>query len=185
MQSRPLVPPYHGSGSSSFLKRRESHKGKSVVLSRTHCQLPEVDQCGLWASACTNLSLWAGLKLKLLQNPQQSHFYLQQTHFHANAATRSCPKGQVCKGMSFLLGLLCKPRRCRDGNQFKKFFCSWFHVFHLHLKRWLFQLVLMDRSRGLLTDYALMGLTALSKQIIDLWLSAFVSWWFQERTDRH
>lgn len=122
MQSRPLVPPYHGSGSSSFLKRRESHKGKSVVLSRTHCQLPEVDQCGLWASACTNLSLWAGLKLKLLQNPQQSHFYLQQTHFHANAATRSCPKGQVCKGMSFLLGLLCKPRRCRDGNQFKKFF---------------------------------------------------------------
>lgn len=95
------------------------------------------------------------------------------------------PKGRYAKGCRSFLASSVNLEGAEMETSSRNVFCSWFHVFHLHLKRWLFQLVLMDRSRGLLTDYVLMGLTPLNKQIIDLWLSAFVSWWFQERTDRH
>lgn len=89
------------------------------------------------------------------------------------------PKGRYAKGCRSFLASSVNLEGAEMETGSRNAFCSWFHVFHLRLKRWLFQLVLMDRSRRLLTDYVLMGLTPLSKQIIDLWPSACV------RTDRH
>lgn len=95
------------------------------------------------------------------------------------------PKGRYAKGCRSFLPSSVNLEGAEMETGSRNAFCSWLRVFHLHLKGWLFQLVLIDGSRVLLTDYILMGLTPLSRQFIDLWPSAFVSWWFQERTDRH
>lgn len=95
------------------------------------------------------------------------------------------PKGRYAKGWHSFLASSVNLEGTEMETGSRNAFCSWLHVFNSHFKRWLFQLVLIDRSRALLTGCVLMGMALLSKELIDLWPSAFVNWWFQERTDRH
>lgn len=78
------------------------------------------------------------------------------------------PKGRYAKGCRSFLASSVNLEGAEMKTGSRNAFCSWFHVSHLDLKGWLFQLVLMNRSKGLLTDYVLMGMTPLSKQIINL-----------------
>lgn len=154
MHSRPLVSPYYGSVSTSFLKWREVTKGKSVVLRHTvnspkltsvifkplHVQTSVSGQVLNW-NFCKILSRVIFVSNKPIFMPMQPR--------------GPAPKGRYAKGCRSFLASSVNLKGAEMETSSRNAFCSWFHVFHSNLKSWSFQLVLMGRSRRLLTDYVL------------------------------
>lgn len=178
MQSRPLVPPYYGSGSNSFLK------GKVTKASQSSCLGHTVNSLKLTGTVFQPLHIQTSVSGQVLnwnfcKILSRVIFVSSKPIFMPMQPRGPAPKGRYAKGCRSFLASSVNLEGAEMKTTSRGDFCSWFCVFHLHLKRQL-----MDRSRGLLTDQVLMGLTPLSKQIIDLWLSVFVSWWLQKRTDR-
>lgn len=138
----------------------KSMKLRSVAFKHLHVQTSVSGQVLNW-NFCKTLSRVIFVSSKPIFMPMQPR--------------GPAPKGRYAKGCRSFLASSVNLEGAEMETGLRNAFCSWFCVFHLVLKGWLFQLVLMNRSRGLLTHYVFMGLMPLSKQIINLWPSAFIN----------
>lgn len=146
-----LISPYYGSVSSSFLKWREVTKENqlsclrhivnplkitSVIFKPLHVQTSVSGQV-LNRNFCKILSRVIFVSNKPIFMPRQPR--------------GPAPKGKYAKGCRSFFASSVNLEGAEMESSSRNAF-AWFHVFNLNLKSWLFQLILMDRSQGLLID---------------------------------
>lgn len=134
--------------------KRSRHKGKSVVLPKTHCQLKLRSAIFKRLHVQTSVSGQV-LNLNFCKILSRVIFVSNKPIFMPMQPRGPAPKGRYVKGCRCFLASSVNLEGAEMETSSRNAFCSWFHVFHLSLKSWLFQLILMDWLRGLLLDYVL------------------------------